>query len=155
MPEYPIKPSEARRLVLEQVTPMKAEPVPLRSALGRVLAVDVGSVEPVPGFDNSSMDGFAVRAADTVGASAAAPVALRIADEARAGHPARSSLETGQAIVISTGAMLPEGADSVVRVEDTAARNGRVEVRSRSIRATTCGAGGTTSSRGRPSCGGG
>ncbi len=128
MPENPIKPSEARRLVLERVRPLAGEPVPLRAALGRVLAVDVESAEPVPGFDNSSMDGFAVRAADTAGASAAAPVALRIADEARAGRPAESSLDAGQAIAISTGAMLPEGADSVVRVEDTATRNGRVEV---------------------------
>ena len=128
MSENPIKPSEARRLVLERVRPLEAEPVPLRSALGRVLAADVNSAEAVPGFDNSSMDGFAVRAADTAGASAAAPVALRIADEARAGRPARSSLQAGQAIAISTGAMLPEGADSVVRVEDTAARNGRVDV---------------------------
>jgi molybdopterin molybdotransferase len=128
MPENPIKPSEARRLVLERVRSLEEEPVPLRSALGRVLAVDVKSAEPVPGFDNSSMDGFAVRAADTAGASAATPVALRIADEARAGRPAESSLEAGQAIAISTGAMLPEGADSVVRVEDTATRDGRVEV---------------------------
>ena len=128
MSENPIKPSEARRLVLERVRPLEAEPVPLRSALGRVLAADVDSAEAVPGFDNSSMDGFAVRAADTAGASAAVPVALRIADEARAGRPARSSLQAGQAIAISTGAMLPEGADSVVRVEDTAARNGRVDV---------------------------
>lgn len=128
MPENPIKPSEARRLVLERVRSLEEEPVPLRSALGRVLAVDVESAEPVPGFDNSSMDGFAVRAADTAGASAATPVALRIADEARAGRPAESSLEAGQAIAISTGAMLPEGADSVVRVEDTATHDGRVEV---------------------------
>jgi molybdopterin molybdotransferase len=128
VPENPIKLSEARRLVLERVRPLEEEPVPLRSALGRVLAVDVKSAEPVPGFDNSSMDGFAIRAADTAGASPTAPVALRIAGEARAGHPAESSLEAGQAIAISTGAMLPEGADSVVRVEDTAADNGRVEV---------------------------
>lgn len=128
MPENPIKRSEARRLVLERVRPLAGEPVPLHSALGRVLAVDVESAEPVPAFDNSSMDGFAVRAADTAGASAAAPVALRIADEARAGRPAESSLDAGQAIAISTGAMLPEGADSVVRVEDTATRDGRVEV---------------------------
>jgi molybdopterin molybdotransferase len=128
VPENPIKRSEARRLVLERVRPLAGEPVPLHSALGRVLAVDVESAEPVPAFDNSSMDGFAVRAADTAGASAAAPVALRIADEARAGRPAESSLDAGQAIAISTGAMLPEGADSVVRVEDTATRDGRVEV---------------------------
>jgi molybdopterin molybdotransferase len=128
VPKNPIKPSEARRLVLERVRPLEEEPVPLRAALGRVLAADVESAEPVPGFDNSAMDGFAVRAADTAGASATAPVALRIADEARAGRPAASALEAGQAIAISTGAMLPEGADSVVRVEDTATNDARVEV---------------------------
>ena len=128
MPEKLIEPLEARRLVLERATPLGAEPVPLRAALGRVLAADVESPHPVPGFDNSSMDGFAVRAVDTLGASAAAPVALRLADESRAGRPAQSSLDRGQAIAISTGAMVPDGADSVVRVEDTSTRNGRVEV---------------------------
>ena len=128
MPEKLIEPLEARRLVLERATPLGAEPVPLRAALGRVLAADVESAHPVPGFDNSSMDGFAVRAVDTLGASAAAPVALRLADESRAGRPAQSSLDRGQAIAISTGAMVPDGADSVVRVEDTSTRNGRVEV---------------------------
>ena len=128
MPEKLIEPLEARRLVVERATPLGAEPVPLRAALGRVLAADVESAHPVPGFDNSSMDGFAVRAVDTLGASAAAPVALRLADESRAGRPAQSSLDRGQAIAISTGAMVPDGADSVVRVEDTSTRNGRVEV---------------------------
>ena len=128
MPEKLIEPLEARRLVLERATPLGAEPVPLRAALGRVLAADVESPHPVPGFDNSSMDGFAVRAVDTRGASAAAPVALRLADESRAGRPAQSSLDRGQAIAISTGAMVPDGADSVVRVEDTSTRNGRIEV---------------------------
>ena len=128
MPEKLIEPLEARRLVLERATPLGAEPVPLRAALGRVSAADVESPHPVPGFDNSSMDGFAVRAVDTLGASAAAPVALRLADESRAGRPAQSSLDRGQAIAISTGAMVPDGADSVVRVEDTSTRNGRVEV---------------------------
>jgi molybdopterin molybdotransferase len=128
VPQKLIEVPEARRLVLERVTPLAAEQVPLREALGRVLAADVASADSVPGFDNSSMDGFAVRAADTRGASAAAPVALRVADESRAGHPASSALEEGQAIAISTGAVVPEGADSVVRVEDTSADNGRVEV---------------------------
>ena len=128
MPEKLIEPLEARRLVLERATPLGAESVPLRAALGRVLAADVESPHPVPGFDNSSMDGFAVRAVDTLGASAAAPVALRLADESRAGRPAQSSLDRGQAIAISTGAMVPDGADSVVRVEDTSTRNGRIEV---------------------------
>jgi molybdopterin molybdotransferase len=107
---------------------LAAEPVPLREALGRVLAVDIESPDPVPGFDNSSMDGFAVRAEDTRGAASGVPVTLTVADESRAGRPARSSLRSGEAIGVSTGAVIPDGADSVVRVEDTSVRDGRVEV---------------------------
>jgi molybdopterin molybdotransferase len=128
VPEKLIEVPAARRLVLERVRPLPAEQVPLHAALGRILAVDIESVDPVPGFDNSSMDGFAVRAADTRGASAETPVALQVADESRAGRPAQSALDEGQAVAISTGAMVPDGADSVVRVEDTSTRNGRVEV---------------------------
>jgi molybdopterin molybdotransferase len=102
--------------------------VPLREALGRLLAADVASADPVPGFDNSSLDGFAVRAADTGGASSKSPVMLRVVDESRAGHPARSGIGEGEAIEISTGAVVPQGADSVVRVEDTTTRDRSVEV---------------------------
>jgi molybdopterin molybdotransferase len=108
----------ARALVLEGVSRLDAEDVPLDDALGRVLAEDVSSADAVPGFDNSAMDGFAVRAADTAGAGDGSPVRLRIVDESRAGHPAEKDLGEGEAIRISTGAMLPEGADSVVRVEE-------------------------------------
>src|ERR687897_2759829 len=119
---------EARRLVVERVSPLPAEQVPLREALGRVLAVEVGAADPVPGFDNSAMDGFAVRAADTDSASGEAPVTLDVVDESRAGRPAELTVGPGQAIPISTGAMVPQGADSVVRVEDTSSRDGRVQV---------------------------
>ena len=81
---------EARRLVLEHVSPLPSERVELRASLGRVLAEDVASPEDVPAFDNSAMDGFAVRAADTRGARRDSPVTLRIVDESRAGHPASS-----------------------------------------------------------------
>src|SRR5262249_29594950 len=115
-------------LVLERVGALAAEPVLLDGALGRILAVDVESPDPVPGFDNSSMDGFAVRAEDTRGASPRGPATLTVADESRAGRPARSALHGGEAIGISTGAVIPDGADSVVRVEDTSVRDGRVEI---------------------------
>jgi len=110
----------ARREVLARVRLMAAEEVALAEALGRRLAADAVAEAPFPPFDNSAMDGFAVRAADVAGASADSPVALTIVDESRAGHPAASALGAGQAIAISTGAMLPAGADAVVRVEDTA-----------------------------------
>ena len=110
---------EARRLVLEHVARLGAEPVAVGDALGRVLAEDVASLDPVPGFDSSAMDGYAVRAADTAGADSRRPVRLALVDESRAGHPAQGGLGAGEAIAISTGAMVPAGADAVVRVEDT------------------------------------
>ena len=118
---------EARRLVLDRVVPLEAEPVALKDALGRVLAEPVTSADAVPGFDNSAMDGYAVRAADTAGADGGAR--LRVVDESRAGHPAQRGLAEGEAIAISTGAMVPEGADAVVRVEDTDAGSQEVEIR--------------------------
>jgi molybdopterin molybdotransferase len=115
MPESLIEVEEARRRVLDAAPALPSEAVPLREALGRVLAEDVVAPEPVPGFDNSAMDGYAVRASDTAGA----PVRLRVVDESKAGHPAEGSVVEGEAIAISTGAMLPAGADAVVRLEDT------------------------------------
>jgi molybdopterin molybdotransferase len=125
MPGELIGLEEARRLVADRIRPLEAERVPLGEALGRALAEDVIAPEPVPGFDNSAMDGYAVIAADT----AAAPVRLRVAGEARAGHPAEVGLGTGEAIAISTGAMVPAGSDAVVRIEDTTPDGDEVEVR--------------------------
>jgi molybdopterin molybdotransferase len=88
------------------------------SALGRVLGEDVVATHPVPAFDNSAMDGFAVRAPDLAGAAPGSPVSLRLVGESRAGRPANAAVEAGQAIAISTGAMMPEGADTVLRVEE-------------------------------------
>jgi molybdopterin molybdotransferase len=120
---------EARRLVLDQAARLDAEEVSLPDALGRVLARDTRSGEPVPGFDNSAMDGYALRAADVREASAASPVRLPVIDESRAGRPAGRVVGAGEAIAISTGAMLPAGADAVVRLEDTATSDGAVEIR--------------------------
>jgi molybdopterin molybdotransferase len=128
VPDELIEITDARRRVLERVAPLSSERVSLSDALGRVLAAEVGASDPVPGFDNSAMDGFAVRSADTAAATADDPVALRIVDESRAGRPASREVGPGEAIQISTGAMVPEGADAVVRVEDTSARDGRVDV---------------------------
>jgi molybdopterin molybdotransferase len=109
----------ARREVLARVRPMPVEEVALAEALGRRLAVDAVADGPFQPFDNSAMDGFAVRAADVQQASAESPAALTVVDESRAGHPATRALGPGEAIAISTGAMLPAGAAAVVRVEDT------------------------------------
>jgi molybdopterin molybdotransferase len=119
----------ARREILSRARPLGVEEVGLGEALGRRLAVAAIAEAPVQGFDNSSMDGYAVRAADVAGASGGAPVALTLIDESRAGRPAKRSLGAGEAIAISTGAMLPEGADASVPIEDTERDGERVLVR--------------------------
>jgi molybdopterin molybdotransferase len=101
---------QARAAVLAEVRPLEAEEVAVADALGRVLAEDVVAAADVPGFANSAMDGFAVR-------SGPAGRRLRIAGESRAGAPAARPLGDGEAIRISTGAMLPEGADAVLQIE--------------------------------------
>lgn len=118
----------ARGTVLERVRPLPAEEVGLDDALGRVLAEDVPSADAIPPFDNSAMDGFAVRAEDTLGATADEPVVLRVIDESRAGAPAASRAERGEAIAISTGAAMPAGCDAIVRIEDTENRDGSIAV---------------------------
>jgi molybdenum cofactor synthesis domain-containing protein len=89
-------------------------------ALGLVLAADVFSSEPVPPFANTAMDGYAVRAADTTGASAATPIRLRVVGELPAGHAPTVAVGPGEAIRIMTGAPIPDGADAIVIVETTA-----------------------------------
>lgn len=108
---------EARRRVLDAVTPLGDEPVPIDAALGRVLAEQVTSPIAVPPFDSSSMDGYAV---------VAGPAAeLSVVGEARAGRPWAGTLVSGSAVRISTGAVVPEGASAVVPIERTTAlKNG-------------------------------
>jgi len=119
---------EARGRVLARVAPLDGEPVPLREALGRRLAENVASEEPVPAFDNSAMDGFVLRAEDTGAASPGAPARLRLVDESRAGAPAARALAAGEAMRISTGAAVPAGADAVLRVEEARLDDGHLLV---------------------------
>jgi len=119
---------EARRIVLGAVAPLAPCDVELDDALGRVLAEDLVADRPLPAFDVSAMDGFAVKAGDLVGASSDRPVALSIVGESRAGSPATASIEGGQALAISTGGVIPAGADAVVPVERTSRHDGRVEM---------------------------
>jgi molybdopterin molybdotransferase len=107
---------EARRRVLAAVTRLGDEAIALDDALGRVLAEDVTSTLDVPPFDSSAMDGFAVVA----GPSAE----LSVIGEARAGHPYSGVVVAGSAVRISTGAVVPEGADAVVPLERTTASKG-------------------------------
>ncbi len=115
---------DARRQLLEHTSRLDAEQVDLDDALGRVLAQDAVAPNPVPPFDCSTMDGFALRSADT----SAAPVALSIVDEARAGTGAGAQVGAGMAIRISTGAPIPGGADAVIPQEHTSVDNGSVTI---------------------------
>ncbi|MDP8967792.1 MAG: molybdopterin molybdotransferase MoeA, partial [Actinomycetota bacterium] len=115
---------DARRLVLEQLSRLEGEQIALADALGRVLAQDAVAPTDLPPFHSSGMDGFAVIASDT----ADAPVALKIVGEARAGTLAQAPVEHGTAIRVSTGAVMPEGADAVVRQELAEIDDGAVVV---------------------------
>jgi molybdopterin molybdotransferase len=115
----PFSVQEASRRILDGVAPLGVEHVPLRESLGRVLARDAVSPIEHPPWDNSSMDGYAVRAADVAHASAERPVALPVTETIRAGQRPTRALDPGAAIRIMTGAPIPPGADSVIRVEDT------------------------------------
>lgn len=114
--------------MLERVAPLG----PVRSrtiaAVGCVLAEAVTSPEDVPPFANTAMDGYAVRALDTVGATATRPVELPVVEEVAAGHPANQILQAGQAMRIFTGAPMPDGADAVVMVERTRRLDGGTRV---------------------------
>jgi molybdopterin molybdotransferase len=120
---------EASAHMLAGIEPLGAEDVPLARALGRVLARDVVSPVSLPPWDNASMDGFAVRASDARGATSESPVRLRVMETIAAGrHPTRA-VGAGEAARIMTGAPVPAGADSVVRVEDTDAGTTEVSIR--------------------------
>lgn len=119
---------EARARVLSAATPLPAETRSLPEALGSVLSEDIIAPTNVPPFDNSGMDGFAVKAADTVDASPELPVELILYDTIPAGHVSARSMLSGEAAKIMTGAPLPDGADAVVQAELADERDGRVFV---------------------------
>jgi molybdopterin molybdotransferase len=110
---------EALSEILSHVHPLPPEGVPILEALGQVLAEEILSDIAIPPFDNSAMDGFAVRAADTEAAGRQAGVRLAVVGTVAAGYVAGSRVEPGTAIRIMTGAPIPEGADAVVPIEDT------------------------------------
>jgi molybdopterin molybdotransferase len=110
---------EARERILERFHPLEPEKVPILEALDRVLAEDIYSDIDIPPFANSAMDGYALRSEDTMGASKESPVTLEVVADLAAGHTTHLKVEPGTAIRIMTGAPLPEGADAVVRFEET------------------------------------
>jgi molybdopterin molybdotransferase len=101
--------SQARLSVLEACEPLLTETIPLSESIGRVLGHDITSEQELPSFRSSAMDGFAVVAGEAQ--------TLRVVGESRAGHPMGKTLEAGQAAKISTGAVVPSGADAVVPIE--------------------------------------
>ncbi|MBK5101831.1 MAG: molybdopterin molybdotransferase MoeA, partial [Desulfobacteraceae bacterium] len=103
--------------IIDQFGPSGVETIPLEESHGRVLSQDVISPEDLPGFFRSVMDGYAVRAQDTFGASEGLPALLEIHGEVTMGQVPEMVVSEGQAVKISTGGMLPEGADGVVMVE--------------------------------------
>jgi molybdopterin molybdotransferase len=112
---------EAQQRILARVRPLEAEHVSIHEAAGRVAAGDVRAVVDLPPFPSSAMDGFAVRAADL-------PGTLRIAGESAAGRPWTGALGVGEAIAISTGGVVPDGADAVVPIETVVIHDNSVEI---------------------------
>lgn len=114
---FKVRTSEEVFQVIEQFGPLGDETVPLEKAFGRILSRDIISPEDLPGFYRSSMDGYAVRAKDTFGATESLPAMLEVKGEVIMGQVPTGGVGPGQAVKISTGGMLPEGADGVVMLE--------------------------------------
>lgn len=122
MPEFfnVLPPDEARRLLLENVTPIaEAELLSPLDALDRVTQGAIHASQPLPEFRRSTMDGYAIRATDTHGAGESLPAYLQVMGEIPMGKPANIILGIGQAAVVHTGGMLPDSADAVVQLEHT------------------------------------
>jgi molybdopterin molybdotransferase len=115
--------------VLQGLPRLGGEQVALTAARGRVLAAAIQAPRDVPPFRNSAMDGYAVRATDTAGAGPDRALRLRVLETIGAGAVASQPVRAGSAIRIMTGAPMPEGADAVVRVEDTREAGAEVEIR--------------------------
>jgi molybdopterin molybdotransferase len=119
---------EAQNRILATVPRLPEATVALADALGLVTAEDLAATEPIPPFANTGVDGYAVRAADTAGATPESPVRLRVVDELPAGKAPTVPVGPGEAIRIMTGAPMPPGADAVVMVEDTSEQDGIVDI---------------------------
>lgn len=120
-----LKVSEAQQIIIDAVGTMGVESVALAQSLGRVLGEDVRANRDQPPYDVSAMDGYALRNADV----ASAPVTLAVIEDIKAGDMPSKTVQAGQCARIMTGAPVPQGADAVLRVEDTQAMSdGRVQI---------------------------
>jgi molybdopterin molybdotransferase len=115
---------DAQKRILASVRRLPPATVTLGEALGLVTVDDLAATEPIPPFPNTGVDGYAVRAADTAGATPASPVRLRVVGELPAGKAPTVPVGPGEAIRIMTGAPAPDGADAIVMVEDTSVEGG-------------------------------
>ncbi|MFC7131604.1 MULTISPECIES: molybdopterin biosynthesis protein [Salinibaculum] len=122
-------PEEAHEVIGNLDISPGTETVALEAARGRVLADRIDATLDVPGFDRASMDGYAVRARDTFGADEADPAVLDVVGSVHAGAEPDVAVEPGTAAEISTGAVMPSGADAVVMVERTTERDEEVAIR--------------------------
>ena len=119
--------SRALEKILASITPLPSEWTALTDSVGRVLSGDVRADVAMPPFDNSAVDGYAVRVADTTGAGETAPIVLTCVGDIPAGAWPDVRVGAGQCVRIMTGAPLPPGADAVVMVEDTMVEDTMVE----------------------------
>lgn len=122
MPEFfnVLPPDEARQLLFKHIVPVVgSDPVATEEALDRVTAEPTIAPHALPAFRRSTMDGYAVRAADTYGASSSLPAFLNVAGQVKMGEPADVTIAAAEAVIVHTGGMIPESADAVVQIEHT------------------------------------
>jgi molybdopterin molybdotransferase len=119
---------QALEIVLDNVNPLGVERIPILEALGRVVAENIHSSRDIPGFDNSAMDGYAVRAADIAHASESSPIRLKVVETVGAGQMPARRISAGEAVRTMTGAPIAEGADAIIQVERTRGTGDTVEI---------------------------
>lgn len=124
-----LSPSEASARILEDIRPLPPQETDTIECVGRVLAADVHAGATVPPWNNASMDGFAVSSADVASATATTPARLPVVGSIAAGQFPSRALRAGEAMRIMTGAQVPDGADSVIRIEDTDGGSDAVVIR--------------------------
>ncbi|MDQ2766498.1 MAG: molybdopterin molybdenumtransferase MoeA, partial [Gemmatimonadota bacterium] len=122
--------SDAVARIIKDIEPLGVERVQILEALGRVLATPIVSPLTLPAWDNSAMDGYALRASDVEGATADNPISLTVLETVAAGAFPSHAVTRGACTRIMTGAPLPEGVDTVIRLEDTDGGTERVSIRS-------------------------
>jgi molybdopterin molybdotransferase len=120
---------KAKEIIDQHIQPItRTESVPIDDAVNRVLAEDLVAVMTVPPFNRAAMDGYAVKAKDTFGAGQFKPKVFKIVGEVHAGEKPDEKIKSGECLQISTGAVMPDGADSVMMVEDTEREGAQVKI---------------------------